>query len=120
VAGNADGGDKGNRPLAAKQDEAARTEFDATDATAKSPVHTMDGDSEVDMKNTTGTTLTAEVVHLTANLRTLAALEEVVDGIPVVDVSKVERIRFALETGAYRISPRRIADKLVDGEREEN
>lgn len=111
-----DGSNNGDRPLVTKQDAPARAASGPGDDAQ--PARKVNGESEEDMKHEASTTLTAEVVQLTANLRTLAALEEVVDGLPVVDVTKVERIRFALETGAYRISPQRIADKIVDFERD--
>lgn len=116
MADQADGGDNGNRPLESKR--GAADPIADLQPSAAPPTQTGNAESEANMKNDTGTTPTAEVVQLTSTLRTLAALDEVVDGLPVIDVTKVERIRYALETGAYRVSPRRIADKMVDFERD--
>jgi flagellar biosynthesis anti-sigma factor FlgM len=121
VVDKADGGDNGKRPSATRRTADVDAKRDATptqSGTSKNVDGNGNGEPKANMKNETSTTLTAEVTQLTANLRTLAALDEVIDGLPVIDITKVERIRFALETGAYRISPQRIADKMVDFERD--
>lgn len=112
-------GDNGKRTLDAKRSAAEpfpSNQSDATQTTANRQTET----SVDDMNNDNGTTMTAELLSLTARLRTLSALDETIDGLPVIDVNKVARIRFAIETGAYRISPQRIADKIVDFERSLN
>jgi negative regulator of flagellin synthesis FlgM len=55
----------------------------------------------------------ASPVHITDQARQLAALEQTVNSVPVVNEAKVERIRQAIEDGSYEVVPERIADKLL-------
>lgn len=60
----------------------------------------------------------ADPVQITDQARALAALEQTVNGLPVVNEAKVARIRQAIEDGSYRVVPERIADKLLRMDRE--
>ncbi len=60
-------------------------------------------------KNSGDVAITGASIHLGHIERTLAH-------IPVIDGSRVENIREALADGTYEISPRRIADKLIEFE----
>ena len=51
-------------------------------------------------------------------LAALAALEQAVQSLPVVNESRVAEIRLALEEGRYQVNPERIADKLLRTEQE--
>ena len=57
-------------------------------------------------------------VRITDQARQLAALEHALNDVPVVNESRVEAIRLAIETGQYEVNPERIADKLLRTERE--
>ncbi len=60
----------------------------------------------------------ANPVQITDQARTLAALEQTVNSLPVVDEAKVARIRQAIEDGSYQVVPERIADKLLRMDRD--
>jgi negative regulator of flagellin synthesis FlgM len=60
----------------------------------------------------------ANPVQITDQARTLAALEQTVNSVPVVNEAKVARIRQAIEDGSYQVSPERIADKLLRMDRD--
>jgi negative regulator of flagellin synthesis FlgM len=57
-------------------------------------------------------------VRITEQARQLAALEQALQSVPVVDEARVSAIRQAIENGSYEVAPERIADKLVSLERE--
>lgn len=57
-------------------------------------------------------------VHITEQARQLAALEQALNDIPVVNEARVEAIRSAIEQGRYEIDDDRIADKLLRMEQE--
>jgi negative regulator of flagellin synthesis FlgM len=48
----------------------------------------------------------------------LAALEQALNEVPVVNEARVDAIRAALAEGRYEVNPERIADKLLRTERE--
>ncbi len=57
-------------------------------------------------------------VQITDQARQLAALEQAVQSLPIVNESRVSEVRLAIEEGRYQISPERIADKLLRAEQE--
>jgi negative regulator of flagellin synthesis FlgM len=57
-------------------------------------------------------------VQITDQARQLAALEQTVNSLPVVNEAKVAAIRSAIEDGSYQVVPERIADKLLRMDRE--
>jgi negative regulator of flagellin synthesis FlgM len=57
-------------------------------------------------------------VHITDQARQLAALEQAVQGMPVVNEMRVAEIRLAIEEGRYEVAPERIAEKLLRMDRE--
>jgi len=57
-------------------------------------------------------------VSITDQARRLAALEQAVQGSPVVNESRVAEIRGAIENGRYQINPERIADQLLRTEQD--
>lgn len=57
-------------------------------------------------------------VQITDKARQLAALEAVLQGLPEVDQVRVNALRQAIEDGRYQINPERIAEKLLQLERE--
>ena len=60
----------------------------------------------------------ANPVQITDQARQLAALEQTVNSLPVVNEAKVAAIRSAIEDGSYQVVPERIADKLLRMDRE--
>ncbi len=56
-------------------------------------------------------------VSLTASATQLAALEEQISSLPVVDANRVAETRHALATGTHRIDPESTADRLLAVER---
>jgi len=60
----------------------------------------------------------ANPVQITDQARKLAALEQTVNSVPVVNEAKVARIRQAIENGSYQVVPERIADKLLRMDRD--
>lgn len=52
-------------------------------------------------------------VRITDQARQLAALEQAVQALPIVNEARVEEIRVAIEEGRYEVAPERIADKLL-------
>ena len=59
------------------------------------------------------TTSSANPVRITDQARQLAALEQAVQSLPVVNEARVAEIRSAIEEGRYEVAPERIADKLL-------
>ncbi len=57
-------------------------------------------------------------VRITEQARQLAALEQAVQSTPIVDETRVDAIREAIEDGSYEVSPERIADKLLRMDRD--
>jgi negative regulator of flagellin synthesis FlgM len=60
----------------------------------------------------------ASPVQITDRARQLAALERAVAAQPIVNEARVAEIRLAIEEGGYEVAPERIADKLIQMERE--
>ena len=60
----------------------------------------------------------ASPVQITDQARQLAALEQSVNSLPVVNEAKVAAIRSAIEEGSYQVVPERIADKLLRMDRD--
>ena len=60
----------------------------------------------------------ASPVRITDQARQLAALEQTMNTLPVVNEAKVAAIRSAIEDGSYQVVPERIADKLLRMDRE--
>ena len=59
---------------------------------------------------TTGTTSNIDVSD---TARTLAALEDKITTLPVVNESRVDAVRRAMDEGRYHIDPQRVADKML-------
>lgn len=57
-------------------------------------------------------------IHITDQARQLAAVEQALNDVPVVNEARVAAIRDAIEQGRYEVNPERIADKLLRTERE--
>lgn len=61
----------------------------------------------------TGASTQASPIRITDQARQLAALEQAVQSLPVVNEARVAEIRTAIEEGRYQVAPERIAEKLM-------
>lgn len=60
-----------------------------------------------------GSAVSGSPVRITDQARQLAALEQALQSMPIVDETRVAAIRSAIEEGRYEVAPQRIADKLL-------
>jgi len=60
-----------------------------------------------------GSAAQSSPVRITDQARQLAALEQALQELPVVNEAKVAEIRLAIEEGRYEVAPERIAEKLL-------
>lgn len=60
----------------------------------------------------------SNAVHITDQARQLAALEQALNEVPVVNEARVAKIREAIEQGQYTVNAQRIADQLLRSELE--
>jgi negative regulator of flagellin synthesis FlgM len=65
-----------------------------------------------------GTAVSGSPIRITDQARQLAALEHAIQSMPAVNEARVAAIRQAIEQGTYQVEPERIADKLLQMERE--
>lgn len=61
----------------------------------------------------TETTGSGSNIDVSDTARTLAALENRISTLPVVNETRVEAVRRAMDEGRYQIDPQRIADKML-------
>ncbi len=61
---------------------------------------------------------TGDQVTLTTSARSLQKLSDAIAQAPVIDASKVASIKQALSSGSYAVDSSRIADKMLQAERE--
>ncbi len=69
-----------------------------------------DATSEGRKAETTGTVSNIDVSD---TARTLAALENHIGKLPVVNESRVDAVRRAMDEGRYHVDPQRVADKML-------
>jgi negative regulator of flagellin synthesis FlgM len=55
----------------------------------------------------------SNAVQITDTARQLAALEQAVKALPIVNEARVAEVRQAIEEGRYHVAPERIAEKLL-------
>jgi negative regulator of flagellin synthesis FlgM len=71
------------------------------------------------VRDTTSEGRKAETTGSSANIdvsdtaRTLAALESHIGTLPVVNESRVDAVRRAVDDGRYHVDPQRVADKMM-------
>ena len=58
-------------------------------------------------------TSTASSIDVSDTARTLAALESHIGTLPVVNESRVDAVRRAVDDGRYHVDPQRVADKMM-------
>lgn len=68
--------------------------------------------------STSSTNSTEDPVQITAQAKQMAALEQTINSLPVVDEARVTEVRRALDEGRYEVNADRIADKLLRSERD--
>ncbi|MGE0189006.1 MAG: flagellar biosynthesis anti-sigma factor FlgM [Steroidobacteraceae bacterium] len=51
--------------------------------------------------------------HITSSARSLAALDQLVQGLPEINQARVDQVSSRLASGSYQIDSERIADKLL-------
>ena len=61
----------------------------------------------------TETTGTVSNIDVSDTARTLAALESHIGSLPVVNESRVDAVRRAMDEGRYHVDPQRVADKML-------
>jgi negative regulator of flagellin synthesis FlgM len=61
----------------------------------------------------TETTGTASNIDVSDTARTLAALESHIGTLPIVNESRVDAVRRAVDDGRYHVDPQRVADKMM-------
>jgi negative regulator of flagellin synthesis FlgM len=61
----------------------------------------------------TETTGSASNIDVSDTARTLAALEDRISTLPVVNENRVDAVRRALDEGRYQVDPQRVADKML-------
>jgi negative regulator of flagellin synthesis FlgM len=79
--------------------------------TEKSVSRTRDGATSA--AETAASGKQSGAVQITGQARQLAALEQTVHALPVVNEARVAEVRQAIEEGRYHAAPERIADKLL-------
>ena len=52
-------------------------------------------------------------IDVSDTARTLAALENHIGSLPVVNESRVDAVRRAMDEGRYHVDPQRVADKML-------
>jgi negative regulator of flagellin synthesis FlgM len=61
----------------------------------------------------TDTTGAVSNIDVSDTARTLAALESHIGTLPVVNESRVDAVRRAMDEGRYHVDPQRVADKML-------
>jgi negative regulator of flagellin synthesis FlgM len=61
----------------------------------------------------TETTGTVSNIDVSDTARTLAALESRIGTLPVVNESRVDAVRRAMDEGRYHVDPQRVSDKML-------
>jgi negative regulator of flagellin synthesis FlgM len=59
------------------------------------------------------TTAAVSNIDVSDTARTLAALENHISSLPVVNESRVDAVRRAMDEGRYHVDPQRVADKML-------
>ena len=83
------------------------------------PVQVGAGAPVARVRNSTADGAKAETAGAPSNIdisdtaRTLAALESHIGTLPVVNESRVDAVRRAVDDGRYHVDPQRVADKMM-------
>ncbi|NOQ79418.1 MAG: flagellar biosynthesis anti-sigma factor FlgM [Gammaproteobacteria bacterium] len=63
-------------------------------------------------------TLKQDSVNLTDSALRIKALEEQISRLPIIDTQKVEQVRSSLSDGTFEFNSERIAEKMINYEKE--
>lgn len=63
-------------------------------------------------------TLKQDSVNLTGSAMQIKTLEEQISRLPIIDTQKVEHVKNSLSDGTYEFNSKRIAEKLINYEKE--
>ena len=64
------------------------------------------------------TAASTDDTHITDSARKLAELEQTIQALPAVDNSRVAEVSSSIQNGTYKIHAERIADKLLQSEKD--
>lgn len=95
-----------NRPVQVGTDKSVPRARDTGTSSAESAAPANDSNSD------------SNAVQITGAARQLAALEQAVKSLPIVNEARVAEVRQAIEEGRYQVAPERIAEKLLQMNRE--
>lgn len=70
-------------------------------------------DSASGDRQATETSTSVSNIDVSDAARTLAALENRISTLPVVNESRVDAVRRAMDEGRYHVDPQRVADKMM-------
>ena len=90
----------------------------AVDAGASRSVERLRRSAPVSSATTPAAATTSDSVSITDTARRLAALQETVAGMPEIDAGRVAALSQAIEKGQYAADPHKIADRLLQLERD--
>ena len=90
----------------------------AVDTGASRPVERLRRASPAGSTSASTPSAQTESVSITDTARRLAVLQETIAGMPEVDAARVTELRQAIERGQYRTDPEKIADRLLQLERD--
>ena len=63
-------------------------------------------------------TLSPDSINLTESATRIKVLEEQVARLPIVDTKKIEQVQNSINNGTYEVNPERIAEKMIQFEKE--
>ena len=82
------------------------------------PIKVVKDDSSSSAATGSEKTVAQDSVSLTGSAQRIQALEEQVARLPIVDTQKVEEIRTSINSGTYEFNSERIAEKMIQLEKE--
>ncbi len=95
-----------------------RSDASAVESGASRAVERLRPAAPVGTTTSTPTANQTDSVSITDTARRLAALQEAVAGMPEIDAGRVAALSQAIDQGQYAADPRKIADRLLQLERD--
>lgn len=81
-------------------------------------VKIVPGSSEGKVDQSDKATLKQDSINLTDSSMHIRALEDQISRLPIIDTQKVEQVRNSLSDGTFEFNSERIAEKLINFEKE--
>ncbi len=81
-------------------------------------ITTIDSSNKKNTQQSGTATLSPDSINLTNSATRIKALEELVAHLPIVDTKKIEQIQNSINDGTYEINPERIAEKMIQFEKD--